>query len=64
MFIERARLKIPPRSSGAKRGQSRVPLPETLRSAGARDVLIASIYKHSAPLEPEAVTASSSKTSL
>jgi len=32
-------------------------LPETLRSAGARALLIAGIYKHSAPLEPELVAA-------
>jgi hypothetical protein len=55
MFIERARSKIPPRSSGAKRSQSDVPLPETLRSDGPRTVFIAGIYKHSAPLEPDLV---------
>ena len=51
MFIERARSKIPPRSSGAKR--TCLTLPETSRSAGARVVLTAGFYKHLAPLEPE-----------
>jgi hypothetical protein len=54
MFIERASSKrfllAPAERNG---GPTSVPLPETLRSAGARVALTTGFYKHSAPLEPE-----------
>jgi len=53
MFIEREFQKIPPRSSGAKWKPDLLTIAGTLRSAGARVVLITGFYKHSAPLEPE-----------
>jgi hypothetical protein len=39
--------------SGAKRSFVSRPLPETLRSAGARDWVHTGVYKRLAPLEPE-----------
>ena len=54
MFIERASSKrfllAPAERNGSPTCLS---LPETLRSAGARVVLISGFYKHSAPLEPD-----------
>ena len=53
MFIELAapELLLAPEERNGR--SSRVPLPETLRSAGAPVLLITGVYKHLAPLEPE-----------
>jgi hypothetical protein len=53
MFIEPGPT-ISPRSRGAKRKpDSPIPLPQTLRSAGAWVEFMTDFYKHLAPLEPE-----------
>jgi hypothetical protein len=52
MFIERTnskRLLLAPAERNS--GPTWVPLPETLRSAGARVMLTIGSYKHSAPLD-------------
>jgi hypothetical protein len=54
MFIGRASCKrflLAPAERNS--GPTWVPLPETLRSAGARVMLTIGFYKHSAPLEPD-----------
>jgi hypothetical protein len=52
MFIEQALIK----NFSLQRSEiTHRQLPETLRSAGARVVLIIGFYKHLAPLEPEPV---------
>jgi len=54
MFIERAISKRSLLAPAERNGSPTcAPLPETLRSAGARVVLTTGFYKHLAPLEPE-----------
>ena len=53
MFIELELQEILFAPAERNRSPTRVPLPETLRSAGARVVPLTGFYKHLAPLEPE-----------
>ena len=53
MFIEPPTANITPRSRGAKRKPTRVPLPEHCAPLERRSALVTGVYKHLAPLEPE-----------